>query len=224
MTSQTQETTIVLASTSPRRKELLELIGLPFRVGAIEIDETPMEAEDARTYVTRVAESKARAAAKQMRNSELVIAADTTVAYAGKIIGKPADAEEAAEMLAALRSKTHEVITSVSIIRTRDSLEMNDLAVTDVPMRDYTEEEVREYVDSGDPLDKAGSYAIQHDGFHPVTNLEGCYANVVGLPLCHLVRTLEKFNINPNSDVPEKCQQHFDYNCTVYERVLKGEL
>jgi predicted house-cleaning NTP pyrophosphatase (Maf/HAM1 superfamily) len=127
-------------------------------------------------------------------------------------------------MLDALRGKTHEVITSLAVIRTHDGLELSDLAVTDVPMRDYTQEEIRDYIASGDPLDKAGGYAIQHDGFHPVTNLQGCYANVVGLPLCHVVRTLEKFDINLLTDVPKKCQQHFDYKCRVYERVLKGEL
>lgn len=224
MTSHAQKTTFVLASTSPRRKELLELIGMPFNVGPVEVDETPMDGEDAPAYVTRVAESKARAAAKQMRNGEVVIAADTTVVHAGKIIGKPANANEAAEMLEALRGKTHEVITGLAVIRTHGGTALSDLAVTDVPMRDYTQDEARDYIDSGDPLDKAGSYAIQHDGFHPVTNLQGCYANVVGLPLCHVVRTLEKLDINLLADVPTNCQQHFDYKCAVYERVLEGEL
>jgi MAF protein len=159
-----------------------------------------------------------------MQNGEIVIAADTTVIHDGEILGKPGDADKAAEMLDTLRGNTHEVITSLAIIRTHDGLELSDQAVTEVPMREYSQEEVHNYIASGDPLDKAGSYAIQHEGFHPVTNMQGCYANVVGLPLCHVVRTLEKFDISLLEDVPEKCQRHFDYDCKVYEHILKGEL
>lgn len=221
MTIQTQEMTFVLASTSPRRKELLALSGLTFTVGAAEVDETPLAGENAQTYVARVAESKVRAAVERMQNSAVVIAADTTVVHKGKILGKPADEEEALEMLDALRGKTHQVITSLAVMRSSDDLLLSDQAITDVPMRDYTQEEKQDYVASGDPLDKAGSYAIQHDGFRPVTNLQGCYANVVGLPLCHLVRTMQKLDIVVNVDVPDNCQQHFKYDCPVYERVLK---
>ena len=224
MTSQTQETTFVLASTSPRRKELMGITGLRFTVGAVEVDETPIAQEQAQDYVARVAKSKARAAVRKMQNGEMVIAADTTVVHAGNILGKPGDEDKAAEMLDTLCGNTHEVITSLTIIRTHDRLELSDLAVTEVPMREYSQEEVHNYIASGDPLDKAGSYAIQHEGFHPVMKLQGCYANVVGLPLCHVVRTLEKFDISLPADVPNKCQQQFAYECSVYEHLLKGEL
>ena len=91
-------------------------------------------------------------------------------------------------------------------------------------MRDYTEEEMQAYVASGDPFDKAGGYAIQHRGFRPVENMAGCYANVVGPPLCHLLRTLAKLEIHPLDDVQRACQAALDYQCPVYQEVLRGNL
>ncbi|MCH7663783.1 MAG: septum formation protein Maf [Chloroflexi bacterium] len=201
MTSKTNETTIVLASTSPRRKELLKLSGLSFRLSAIEVDETPIKGENAKDYTARVAASKAHAAANRLRDGEVVIAADTTVVHAGEILGKPADEREAANVLKALRGVTHQVITSLVVIRTGDDLLLSDQAITDVPMREYTDEEMQEYVSSGDPLDKAGSYGIQHKEFRPAPSLEGCIANVAGLPMCHLIRTLKKIDI---AAIPEE--------------------
>jgi predicted house-cleaning NTP pyrophosphatase (Maf/HAM1 superfamily) len=89
-----------------------------------------------------------------------------------------------------------------------------------VPMRAYRDEEIRAYVDTGDPLDKAGAYAIQHRDFRPVTHLAGCFANVMGLPLCHLVRTMRKFGVTPSADVPNRCQAAVQYQCPVYGTIL----
>jgi septum formation protein len=100
---------------------------------------------------------------------------------------------------------------------------LTDLCITDVPMRSYTDEEIRAYVLSGDPLDKAGAYAIQHAGFQPVESISGCYASVMGLPLCHLQRALRKVDIVPATDLPAGCQATLQYECPIFSRVLAGE-
>ncbi len=211
---------IVLASNSPRRRQLLALGGWDFSVVPAEVDERPRLGEEAPDYVSRVAESKARAVSSQARENDLVIAADTAVVDEMGILGKPVDSADAIAMLRRLRGSTHQVYTAVVVAR--GGLVLKDICATDVPMRDYPEEEIQAYVASGDPLDKAGAYAIQHAGFHPVDELAGCYANVVGLPLCHLARTLRKVGLSPREDVPLACQSALGYRCPVYGQVLKG--
>lgn len=223
-TIQMSEKRILLASASPRRRELLALGGHPYSLAAAEVDERPRPGEAPAAYVQRVAGSKAQRCAEGAAPDELVIAADTTVSLEGRILGKPRDRAEARAMLSDLRGRRHEVITSLAILEGGSGDMMVDQAHTQVPMREYTPEEVEAYIASGDPFDKAGGYAIQHSGFHPVVGLEGCYANVVGLPLCHLKRSLDKLGVALDDQLPYKCQEYFDYVCPVYERVLKGEL
>jgi predicted house-cleaning NTP pyrophosphatase (Maf/HAM1 superfamily) len=127
-------------------------------------------------------------------------------------------------MLSILRGNTHQVITSVAVYQASSEEMFCDQAVTDVPMRMYSDAEMHAYIDTGDPFDKAGSYAIQHRDFKPVDDLQGCYANVVGLPLCHLVRTLKKMGAASREEVPYSCQEALNYECPVYERILLGEL
>lgn len=218
------EKELVLASASPRRRELLALGGRAYRVTAAEVDERPLEGESPGAYARRVAQSKASRIAENAAPGELVIAADTTVVLDGRILGKPHDGEDALQMLHELRGRSHEVITCLAITHDGSEEMTTDEARTLVPMRMYSEDEMEAYIASGDPFDKAGGYAIQHDGFNPVEGLAGCYANVVGLPLCHLKRSLEALGLALDEDLPAKCQQHFDYECPVYERVLKGEL
>ena len=168
----------------------------------------------------RLAESKARSAALEAGQEDVVIGADTTVADRGELLGKPADPQDALRMLRQLRGHSHQVFTAVAVLRMADGLLLTDLCVTDVPMRQYTDVEIQAYIDSGDALDKAGAYAIQHAGFHPVQNLSGCYANVVGLPLCHLERILRRLSLGARQEIPEACQSYFDYHCPVYSQVL----
>ena len=210
---------ILLASNSPRRKQLLALTGWPYRIQPADVDETPLPGEPAEAYVLRLAESKARAAAGSAEDG-LVLAADTTVVDAGAILGKPNDADQARAMLRQLRGRSHQVLTALAVLQSRTDRLLTDVCVTDVPMRAYTETEIEAYVASGDPLDKAGAYAIQHAGFHPVESLAGCYANVVGLPLCHLARTLRKLGLQPRADLPQACQAALGYQCPVYEQIL----
>ena len=210
---------ILLASNSPRRKQLLALAGWPYCIQPAEIDETPLPGEPAEAYVLRLAESKARAAAGSAEDG-LVLAADTTVVDAGVILGKPNDADQARAMLRQLRGRSHQVLTALAVLQSRSGRLLTDVCVTDVPMRAYTEAEIEAYVASGDPLDKAGAYAIQHAGFHPVASLAGCYANVVGLPLCHLARMLRTLGLPPQADLPQACQAALGYQCPVYEQIL----
>ena len=211
---------LVLASNSPRRKRLFALGGWEFRVLAPEVDERPWQGETPEGYVARLADAKAQAAAEWAQPEEVIVAADTTVVDDGVILGKPADAREAIWMLEKLRGRIHQVITGLSVLRRADGLMLRDRCITDVSMRDYSAEEIASYVASGDPMDKAGAYAIQHRGFHPGHPRDGCYANVVGLPLCHLLRTLERVGVQAQADIPQACQAVLDYDCPVYLSIL----
>lgn len=219
---------LYLASNSPRRKELLSLFGLEYKVLPAQVDETPFPHEGGIEYVTRLARSKADTAASRMHGRGVIVAADTAVVdhnISGKdeILGKPANQQEALEMLRSLRGHTHQVYTSISIINLQKGTILSDICTTDVPMRNYSEEEIQAYVASGDPMDKAGAYAIQHAGFHPVEQLRGCFANVMGLPLCHLLRNLLQQGITPSTNVPLACQAALKYDCPVYHLVLKSK-
>ena len=187
-----------------------------------DIDETQLPDEPPDEYVLRLAEAKARALVDSARGEGIIIGSDTTVADGGSILGKPASMAEATDMLKQLRGHTHQVYTGVAALRLSDTRLVKDLCVTDVPMRSYSDEEIEGYVQTGDPLDKAGAYAIQHPQFQPVESMVGCYASVMGLPMCHLVRLLRQFDILPLSDVPARCQELLDYPCPVYPAILSG--
>ena len=215
---------LVLASNSPRRRQLMALGGWTFTLIPAEVDESPLPGEHPKEYVLRLAESKARAAAAVTPEAALVVAADTTVADGGEILGKPADARQAEAMLRRLRGRSHQVYTALAVLRSTDGWLLTDWCRTEVPMRLYSDEEMSAYIATGDPFDKAGAYGIQHEGFRPVEHLGGCYANVVGLPLCHLVRTLGKMGMAHGTDVPQACQAALQYDCPVYLQVLGGKI
>lgn len=218
-----RERVLILASGSPRRRELLGLLGLPFERTSADIDETPYPGESARDYTVRLSREKVKAAGEHVSVPALVLSADTTVADGDTILGKPADADEARSMLRRLRGRAHQVHTAITVLDTVTGRQITDAAVTDVPMRRYTDAEIDAYIASGDPFDKAGGYAIQNSEFQPVNLHSGCYANVVGLPLCHLLRVLRAFDVTPAVDnVPLRCQRHHDYDCDVTDRILDG--
>jgi septum formation protein len=232
---------LVLASTSPRRRELLTLTGLSFDTRSADVDESQRPGEEPVGYVLRLAKSKAQACLRQtaqavspeyrrFKRAEtghegvLILAADTAVVNGETILGKPKGPAEAVQMLRELRGHCHQVLTAITVLRPADGTQVTDLCITEVPMREYRDDEIENYVASGDPLDKAGAYAIQHPGFHPVESLCGCYASVMGLPLCHLTRSLHKIGITPTSDIAAECQSALGYICPISSAVLRGEM
>ena len=217
----TKQTTLLLASNSPRRRELIALGNWTVSLAVSNVDEGRRPDEPAREYVLRVAGAKARAAAEG-RAEQIVVGADTAVVDGGSILGKPRDALDAVAMLKRLRGHAHQVYTGLAILRTHDRRLVTDLCITDIPMRDYSDAEIEAYVRTGDPLDKAGAYAIQHPHFQPVKSMQGCYASVMGLPLCHLMRTLHHLDIPAAADVPANCQKHLHYQCPVSSAILRG--
>jgi septum formation protein len=218
------QSTIMLASNSPRRRELLTLTGWRFTILPVPIDETPLAGEDPAIYVMRLAESKAQAVLPMAEPGMLVLAADTIVVDAGKLLGKPGDPVEAASMLRQLRGHAHQALTALTVLDPVENRKVTDLCTAEVPMRMYTDQEIETYVASRDPLDKAGAYAIQNAGFHPVSTFKDCYACVMGLPLCHLARSLRELGIVPRADVPTACQDYLHYNCPVSRAILAGVL
>ena len=218
----TQHPLLILASNSPRRRQLLALADWMFSVIVADIDESTRANESPTEYVLRLAETKARAI--HAHSDQLILAADTTVVDGNDILGKPQDNVEAFEMLTRLRGHTHQVYTGVALLRLSDGLLLKELSVTDVPMRNYSDEEINAYIQTGDPLDKAGAYAIQHSRFKPVEHMAGCYAGVMGLPMCHVVRMMRKMESPPHADVPVKCQTLLEYQCPVSRAILNGTM
>lgn len=194
-----------------------------FTVSVTDVDETQRPGEFPADYVLRLAEDKARAAGARASSADLIVAADTTVVDGEALLGKPAEAAEAVVMLKQLRGRRHQVYTGLAILQISTGRLLKDLCVTDVPMRDYSDEEIDRYVRTGDPFDKAGAYAIQHDEFHPVTGLAGCFASVMGLPLCHLLRLLDQLGLAHDPAVPARCQTYLSYRCPVSAAILRGE-
>ncbi len=178
---------LVLASQSPRRAEILRQAGIPFVVRAASIDETPCEGEKPEDYVRRLAEEKVMAV--ECAPEETILGADTTVVIDGEMLAKPADTADARRMLGILSGRRHEVMTGISI--RRGSEITRDWAVTEVWFTTLTDREIDEYVASGEPMDKAGGYAIQGLASKYIEKIQGCYFNVVGLPIAlvyhHLV-------------------------------------
>ncbi len=202
---------------------MIEWTGWRFVYFPADVDETCLAGEPPAEYVRRLAEAKARSAAARSRAAGPILAADTAVVDGGELLGKPESDEEARRMLKQLRGRTHLVYTAVALYDPPNQRMLRDLCVTQVPMRNYSDEEIENYIASGDPFDKAGGYAIQNREFHPVENFQGCFASVMGLPLCHVVRCMRKFGYEPPEDVPGACQTQLEYDCPVSAAILRGE-
>ncbi len=188
---------LVLASGSPRRRELLARVGLELVVRPADVDETPHPGEDPRELVLRLAEAKARAAAGSAAEDELILAADTLVVTGGQVLGKPRDEPDARRMLAELSGRAHEVLTGVAVYDVAETLCITVVESTRVHFAEMSEEEIAWYAAGGEPLDKAGAYAIQGAGGLFVDRIEGSYSNVVGLPLPLTWRLLRHLGLSP---------------------------
>jgi septum formation protein len=192
----------ILASSSPRRREIIGSMIEHFEIIKPDIDETQGAAEAPLDYVKRLSQEKAQAVAAKIEGESAILAADTIVILAadtigiaqdGEILGKPANAAEARSMLQRLRNRPHLVCTAFTLISGKT--QHSEIVSTTVYMRDYSDAEIDAYIATDDPFDKAGSYAIQHEGFHPVERIEGSYSNVVGLPAEEVKAALVKLNI-----------------------------
>ena len=194
---------LVLASASPRRRQIIARLGLPFTVCVSPADEElaqeryPGPAEELALWLAK------HKLAPVLRLPEyadsMIVAADTTVLLDGHILGKPRDEAHARDLLLALRGRWHDVVTGIAVSYLIDGKRQMRSAscITPVLMRHYSEAEIASYIVTGDPLDKAGAYGIQHPGFQPTARINGCYLNVVGLPLCVLVDLMAEFHIWP---------------------------
>ena len=206
---------VVLASASPRRRELLSALGIKFRVAPSNIPEDRLPNESATDMVRRLSREKALASAADENPvaenpaAGYYIGADSTVVLNGESIAKPADAEDARAMLTRLRGTQHQVITGMTIFDAATGRCLTDSMSADVLMREFTDAEMECSIASGTPMDKAGAYAIQDDDFRPANLLHGCYSNVMGLPVCRVVEMLADLGYNLPSDtdasVPDGC-------------------
>jgi len=194
---------LILASSSPRRQQLLAEMGATFDIIKPDIDESLHEGESLLDHVQRLSRQKAEAVVQQLENDPaVVISADTIVVLSadtigideqGDLLGKPADADEARAMLKRLRHRPHQVYTAFTVHKTGDTPQVITRYVcTDVHMRNYSDDEIEAYIASGDPFDKAGSYAIQNEDFHPVDHIDGSYDNVVGFPVVEVKQALDE--------------------------------
>jgi septum formation protein len=186
---------LILASSSPRRAEVLREAGIAFEVLAIQVDEARRPGESAESMVVRLAEAKSRAAAGKIENtkeSAIVVGADTAVELDHEIFGKPRDAADARQMLTALNGRVHRVLTGIFLLRLPDGTTRSAAENTAVTFSRMDPSEIENYLASGEPLDKAGAYAIQGRAGRYISRIDGCYFNVVGLPLARLYRLLRE--------------------------------
>ncbi len=213
---------LTLASASPRREALLNLLGLPFVICPSDVDEANHAGEEPEAMAVRLSRAKAHAALAQAGGG-YVVAADTLVYLDGEVLGKPAGPTQAADMLRRLRARSHLVFSGITLAGGQSGQHSTRLAQTTVWMRNYGDEEIATYVATGDPLDKAGSYAIQYCGFAPVARVEGCFANVMGLPLCHLYGMLRAVGLAPADTPVAACNRFNRRTCDVASRILSED-
>ena len=220
-------TDVVLASKSPRRQELLRNLVEQFLVINTEVDEKVNRGEGPAEFVLRMAKEKALSAGERLAGNPgldlLVIGADTIVVDGDEILGKPRDEEHARRILRQLNGKNHQVLSGIATYKVQDRKISTRLVKTEVKMRSYTELEIQAYIDSGDPFDKAGAYAIQNPAFDPVPHHQDCYANVMGLPLCDLSVLMEEAGAEIHEFIAERCQDSIQFQCPVFKKRLSSE-
>ena len=189
---------LILASASPRRAEVLRNAGLHFQVLSSAVDETPLPGESPTDLVLRLAEAKADLVAARAIGPAIIIAADTAVAIDGRILAKPRSGDDARNMLRQISGRTHAVHTGLALLRLPDTERRTAVETTLVTFSAMTDADITQYLSSGEPFDKAGAYAIQGRAGKFIPRIEGCYFNVVGLPLAHLYHLLQELGWSDN--------------------------
>jgi len=215
---------LILGSASPRRKELVAMLGLPFTIEKPEIEEVQQEGEAPAEFAKRLSREKAAAIATNHEPAEgFVISADTIVVHYGEVLGKPQDEDDARQMLKRLRGESHRVLTAVTIQNSATGKVITDICDSKVTLRQMSDDEIEAYVATGDPLDKAAAYAIQNVQYAPVEQVVGCPANVMGLPMCHVVRSLRRHGVELPASDPTQCRYSYGgYYCEIAEAVMPG--
>lgn len=203
---------LILASSSPRRQELLTRLDVRFEVASADIDESQRPGEPPVALVQRLAQEKALAVAAR-RPGRAVLAADTIVVLEEEVLGKPVDAFEAAAMLRRLRGRSHTVWSALYAWQPATASAAAALNRSEVWMRAYSDDEIAAYVASGDPLDKAGAYAIQHPAFAPVERIEGCFSGVMGFPLGDVVQALRAIGVAVPCQAASACRPQIGRCC-----------
>jgi nucleoside triphosphate pyrophosphatase len=196
------------------------MAGWTFQVIPSAVDETPLPEESALEYVTRLAVEKARDVARLVEREDIVLGADTAVVLEDEILGKPGGPLEAAEMLRSLRDRTHLVMTGLAVLQPGSNRLITDVCTSRVQIRDFSEKEIQVYIETGDSIDKAGAYAIQNPEFDPVSQLDGCYANVVGLPICYMAHMLQDFGLYEPSGLTEPCRTNPGNTCRISKEIF----
>jgi len=188
------ENAIVLASESTRRIDILRTLGVSFSIIPPDIDEAKKSDETPKDYVLRIAHEKAQKVG-ELFPDKWIIGADTVVVHRGRVLGKPKSDEDAFVMLKRLRGNWHKVFTGFCVLNVSRGVTYRDVAETKVFIKDLTDEEIRRYIRTSEPLDKAGSYAVQGKGGYMVKEIKGSYSNVVGLPICEITEVLLSLGI-----------------------------
>jgi MAF protein len=216
---------LILASHSPRRRELLALAGIPFQTTVADVDEATIVLSDPAENSRQTALMKARAVAARCPganpNRQLILAADTNVALDDTVLGKPKNGIDAQRMLQALRGREHTVNTGMALIDLHSRQEVTAVHTAAVTMRSYSNNEIERYVASGDPLDKAGAYGIQNRQFRPVASLSGCYLGVMGISICQLLQVLSRLDVPLRADRRLLKTAHHHFWCPLLDEIGK---
>lgn len=208
--------TFILASQSPRRQSLLKLLQIPFEIMVANANEATVTNADPAINVVKTAVLKANIIADRLSNDSIIIAADTTVVLDSQMLGKPRSKTDAWHMLTALRQQPHAVYTGLVLHDTKSGNSLHRVNRSIVTMRPYTDAEVDAYIASGDPMDKAGAYAIQHPTFRPVARLDGCFTGVMGLSVCQLIEAFDTWHLARPTDLTAVLAAHSTYPCALF--------
>lgn len=220
---------LILASQSPRRRQLLQLLNIPFTCMVANVDEESITDPDPAVNVVETARIKAHAIANEYLHefsdagkNTWIIAADTTVALDSQMLNKPKDTQAARSMLQSLRNQAHEVHTGVVLLNPVTDQQVAGVNTAVVAMRDYSDIEIDSYIATGDPLDKAGAYAIQHPQFRPVAQLDGCFMGVMGLSICHLMQMMNQVDLPMVADLTAVSSAHTPYPpCQLWQNISR---
>jgi septum formation protein len=199
---------LILASASPRRAEILRDAGISFSVLSSAIDETPVPGETPQQLVQRLANAKAELVVARSVGPAIILAADTEVVLESQTLGKPRSANDARRMLEMLSGRTHSVVTGVSLVRLPEMDRRQFVENTNVHFQKLSQDEISRYLSTGEPFDKAGAYAIQGRAGRYIPRIEGCYFNVVGLPLARVVAELHELGWAEDSEPQEETASH----------------